>query len=212
MAELRKESELTEKEKVRLGKFKENQAKLEKDGFESHYLTVTAEKANVMAIVTTLPFIIPVVALFFICGNSFHTLDYGFLGFIIFLAVLFASLVVHEWIHGITYAIFAKNHFKDIEFGIVWKMLTPYCTCSSPLKKYQYFLALIMPGLVLGLIPSIIAIINGSVALLGYGVVMIMGAGGDLLILYLILKNASKKKDVLYHDHPTDVGVVMFDK
>ena len=212
MAELRKESELTEKEKIRLKKFKETQAKLEKDGYESHYLTETAEKANVMAMVTTLPFIIPIIVLFFVMGNRFETLDNGFLGMFLFLIAMFVSIVIHELIHGVTYAVFAKNHFKDIEFGVVWKALTPYCTCSAPLKKYQYVLALIMPGLLLGIIPSVVAIINGSVALLGYGIVMVIGAGGDLLVLYLMMKNRSKKKNVLYHDHPTDVGVVMFDK
>ena len=41
---------------------------------------------------------------------------------------------------------------------------------------------------------------------------MLFGAGGDLTIIYLILKNKSKKKNVLYIDHPVNCGVVMFDK
>ena len=40
----------------------------------------------------------------------------------------------------------------------------------------------------------------------------LFATSGDLLVVLLILKNKSNKKDVLYLDHPTDVGVVMFDK
>lgn len=58
--------------------------------------------------------------------------------------------VVHELIHGITWGIFAEKHFQSINFGVIWKMLTLYCHCSVPLKKWQYVLGAAMPTLVLG--------------------------------------------------------------
>ena len=49
--------------------------------------------------------------------------------------LILCLIIVHELIHGITWAIFAKNHFHAIDFGIVWSTLSPYCTCFKPLKN-----------------------------------------------------------------------------
>ena len=43
------------------------------------------------------------------------------------------------------------------------------------------------------------------------GVLMILGAGGDLIIAALLLKTKASK-DAIYLDHPTDLGLVMLDK
>ena len=43
---------------------------------------------------------------------------------IVFVALM-AGMVVHELIHGLTWAYFAKKGFKSIRFGIFWEMLTP---------------------------------------------------------------------------------------
>ena len=52
------------------------------------------------------------------------------LTFLIVFVALMAGIVVHELIHGLTWAYFAKKGFKSIRFGIFWEMLTPYCHCS----------------------------------------------------------------------------------
>lgn len=213
MNDKRKESDLTNKEKERLKKFNENKDRLLKEGYEEHDLTVSILKANIVGILAISPFVILFIVLFMINGGSIINFDeFSFVELIIFLILFIVSIVVHELIHGITYAIFTENHFKDVEFGFILKDITPYCTCRAALKKYQYLLAIAMPGIVLGIIPCIIAVFTHSVFLILYGLFMLVGACGDFLIMVLMLKNKSKKKDVLYHDHPTECGVVMFDK
>ena len=56
------------------------------------------------------------------------------------LIFLFCLLLifVHELIHGITWAVFAKKGRKAISFGFIPQYLTPYCTCNEPLKKGEY--------------------------------------------------------------------------
>ena len=69
-----------------------------------------------------------------------------------------------------------------------------------------------MPCIILGIIPSIISIFFSIDFLLIFSSLQIGFAGGDLLINVLIIKNKSKKNEQLYFDHPTEVGVVLFDK
>lgn len=92
---------------------------------------------------------------------------------------------------------------------VIWKMLTPYCTCKEPLKKAQYIIGALMPCLVLGILPCIISWFNQNIWFLGMGVIMILGAGGDLLICKMIF-GAKNRQSALYLDHPTEVGLVMF--
>lgn len=211
---MKEERKYTEQEKKRLKEFGEMTEKLKKEGYEKHDLTMGVLSANIFALVFFAIFALIFCLLFYIQGYDFELFSESTSIFecIIYLVVLLVSVVIHELIHGITFATFAENHFKYVHFGFIKESLTPYCTCTEPLKKYQIILAMAMPGIVLGLIPSIISLFNGSFTLLFYGLIMLGSAGGDFTIIYLILKNPSKKKDVIYRDHPTEVGAVMFDR
>ena len=208
----RDEKTLTDKEKKRLEKTNKIIADLEKKGYKKVDLTTSVTKANIYAIVTSLPFILIFVGLYLLV-NRYITIEIvSPLLWLLFCVVYLVAIVVHELIHGITFSIFAKNHWKDIDFGIVWEMLTPYCTCICPINKIQYILSMLMPGIVLGVIPCIISIFLSSAILLLFGLIMILGAGGDLLIFYMIVRHKSKKKESLYLDHPTEVGVILLEK
>jgi hypothetical protein len=202
---------LTEKEQKRIERLKVIEEELKKEGYEKTDLTVSTEKANALALITSAPFIIILVILFFLRGNI-KWFDQG-TGYdeVLLLIGLFISIPIHELIHGITFSLFSKNGWKDIDFGIVWSSLTPYCTCATPISKISYYCALLMPCIVLGIIPSIIAIITRYFVLLFYGLIMIMAAGGDLLITWLIFKNKTKN-ECIYLDHPTECGVLKFEK
>lgn len=203
---------LTKKEEKRLNNFNKITKNLEKDGYKKVELTVSTTKANIAAILYSLPFILVFGALFLVFNHANLIVSPNYtIKYLIFIIIFLIAIVVHELIHGVTFSIFSKNHFKDIDFGIVWKDLTPYCTCTNTIHKKGYLLSLSMPFLVLGVIPSIISIFTGSVMWFAFGAFMILGAGGDLMIVFMIL-NYKNKKDALYLDHPTDVGVVLFER
>ncbi len=44
------------------------------------------------------------------------------------------------------------------------------------------------------------------------GLIMIIGASGDIMIVFMILTHRSRAKDVLFMDHPTQAGGVVFEK
>ena len=131
---------------------------------------------------------------------------------LLYLIVFIALIFVHEGLHGVTWALFAENGFKDIEFGFMKELLTPYCTCAAPLKKGQYILGALMPLIALGLIPTAIGILAGSLLWLFIGLVMILSAGGDILIVLKLLRWRSEAAETRYVDHPTLAGLVAFER
>ena len=119
------------------------------------------------------------------------------------IAILVTGIIVHELLHGLAWGMFAKEGWKSIKFGIIWKYLTPYCHSSEPLSANEYRIGTFLPAVILGFIPSIIAIFIGSLGLMAFGFFFSFAAGGDFLILWLL---RNEKASTLVQDHPDKVG------
>jgi len=131
--------------------------------------------------------------------------------FAIYLLLLFSLIFIHELIHGISFIIFTKNKLKSIKFGFmsVKKLFTPYCHCREKLKIRHYRIAIMMPLIIMGIIPTITSIIIGNIFLLFWGIICIMAACGDILIF---LKTLKQKRDSWIFDHPTEAGFYIYKK
>jgi uncharacterized membrane protein YvlD (DUF360 family) len=123
--------------------------------------------------------------------------------------ILILGIIVHELIHGIVWSRFAKGGFRSIKFGVLWKMLTPYCHCNEPLTVKQYIWGAIMPAITLGFIPSILAILTGNFGMLIFGMFFTMAAAGDFMIINLIRK---ENKNDFVQDHPSEAGCYIYRK
>ena len=119
------------------------------------------------------------------------------------LPIIFVGAIIHELIHGFTLALFAKNGFKSIKFGVHWKLITPYCHCKEPLKVKHYAIGMAMPLIIMGIIPAITALFIGNGFLLLFGILFTWAAGGD--VIGLIMLSKLKINDVVY-DHPDKMG------
>ncbi len=206
-----KERKLTEKERVRLERFNEMAASMEAQGYRKTMLTVSIVWANVFAVILLIAVAAIGITLYFLKqGEIFGRLT--ILQTVILFLVFLALIVLHELIHGIGWSLSTKNGFKDIEFGVMLDSLTPYCTCSQPLGKGQYILGAVLPLVTLGILPMIAGILIGSFYTLMIGVMMTASAAGDILIILKILRYKSKAKDVVYIDHPTEAGGVIFER
>jgi len=186
--------------------------------YQQQKLTVDLIWANVFAILIIIPILLVFGLPYYFIWLSkldssglgkfiFQILD-SWNGFYIFGIIIF-GLILHELIHGITWAIFAKNGFKSIKFGILWKMLTPYCHCKEPLKIKHYIFGAITPAVILGFLPSILAVILGNFELLLFGILFIMSAGGDFLVINLLWKENSED---IVQDHPSEAGCFIYRK
>ncbi len=126
----------------------------------------------------------------------------------LFVVTMLVGIVVHELIHGATWACYAPHGWKSISFGVIWKMLTPYCHCDEPMTIRAYKVGAIMPCVILGVIPSIVALIIGDILLLFWGIIFISAAAGDIWMYWLLTKEDPNAKVL---DHPTEAGFYVFE-
>ena len=207
----KKERKLTEKELERKALFEKTRLKLEQEGFKSTHLTMGVLKANILAIFVMAPFVLFFCWLYSIVNLEIDTTMSSMWG-VLFLPIFLLLGVAHEGIHGITWGIFAKDHFKSIEFGVIWKMLTPYCTCKDALKKWQYMLGSAMPTIILGGGMELISIFLNNYILFLLSLLMVLSGGGDFIVILMIIFHKPTGNYVLYCDHPYELGVVVFEK
>ena len=210
------EHELTPAEQKRLEKFEEIRSDLESRGYKCTELIIGLVWANAFSFILFVPVAIISMVLYLMVNSADGIVDsllaMSPLTYLLFVVILLALVVVHELIHGATWAIFAEHHFKDIEFGFIKKYLTPYCTCKVALAKGAYILGALMPLIILGIIPVAIAIAAGSLFWLWMGIIMIISASGDILIVHKIVTYKTEAGEILYYDHPTNAGGVIFEK
>ena len=69
-----------------------------------------------------------------------------------------------------------------------------------------------MPTIILGVLMGAVAVISGSTILLFIAVLMLFGGGGDMLVTMKLLRYKSVSEDVLFIDHPYEVGTAVFEK
>lgn len=108
-----------------------------------------------------------------------------------FLVVAF-GIAAHEAIHGLSWAYFGGKQMSAIKFGFQVKTLTPYAHCKEPIEARTYRIEAAMPGLVVGLLPSLVGIATGNGWIMLFGLFFTFAAGGDLLVLWLIRKVDAK--------------------
>ena len=204
--------ELTEAEKRRLENFNDICDDLTQHGYKKTEITISIVKANLFAMIFAIPVFVIGLGLFFLRHSVSAWFFESSRELIIFVVGLLFLTVLHEFVHGFVWGLYSEHYFKDIEFGFMRQYLTPYCTCTEPLRKGPYIAGAIMPLIALGILPTIAGIINGSFMTLLIGLVMTVAAAGDIMIIYELLKYKTTAETVLCLDHPTMGGLVVFEK
>jgi hypothetical protein len=164
-------------------------------------LSISMERASVIVVWVSIPVVVAQFALF----NSLHgakKMDPTW-NYIILLGVILFGIVLHEWLHALTWVIFGHKSFSKIKFGFQWKTLTPYAHLTEPVDVNTYRLGAFMPGFVLGLLVYFMSLLLGDGNLFWFSLVHTSAAGGDWLVLWLIRK---LKSGTMVEDHPTQAG------
>jgi hypothetical protein len=192
----------------------------ELEAYNKELRTINIVQANLIAMFAFFPIILIYgIPYYLLWTNQFNLVSFreiirnNYLGVYgstasLFLIVIF-GIVLHEMIHGITWARFAKNGHISIKYGVLWKMLTPYCHCKEPLKVKHYILGAITPAIILGLFPVIYSFFTGNIGVLIFGVFFTVAALGDFMIINLLRKE-NMNSYVL--DHPSEAGCYIFTK
>jgi len=184
---------------------------MEENEVKGRKVAIDIVKANkfsvIIMVVVAIVFFVP----FFMIWRDTKPIGELFCGFgdTSLALILFAmGIVAHELIHGLTWACYAKSGWKSISFGIIWKLLTPYCHCDEPMNIHGYMVGAMMPCIVLGVIPAIVALFIGSLPMLVWGVLFIAAAAGDIWMTWLLTKENSKS---MVLDHPSEAGFYIMD-
>jgi len=175
-------------------------------------LTIESSKANLLGLM----FLIPAILLF---GLPFYYLWHQQIDFqseilmlksniFTILLVLLLFMAIHELLHALAYLILTRGDYKNISFGIIWKNFTPYCHYANPISVFQYRIAVITPAVFTGFLPLIYALFVGDFKVFAFGIIFIMGAIGDFIILWIIRNEASK---TMLKDHPEEIGCIILD-
>ena len=215
----KKERKLTPAEIKRAENFKVKEGKLLEKGYKRKDLTVSIAKANFVGVLLTVPFLAAIAVGYYFRNGGFGIntlLDENLALYFIYMAIFVVSFVplavIHEGIHGFCWSLGAENGRKDIEYGFIKEQMTPYCCCLSPLTKPSYLVGSMMPMTILGILLGVVSIFVGNILLLVIAEVQIMGGAGDILISSMLLRYKTKGKDMVLIDHPTECGLVLFEK
>lgn len=121
--------------------------------------------------------------------------------------LIIALILAHEAVHAIAWKLASGLAWSEFNFGFSWKALAPYCHAKTAMSARAYRIGTIMPGIVTGLVPLLIAYILWSAPLMLVGGIMISAAVGDLYVLWLI-RAVPANAQLL--DHPSQVGCIAY--
>lgn len=169
--------------------------------------TMSLKAANINALWITPLLIAAAVIPYWLVWNPTGSEFRAMMGESLIVTLLVISLpvgvVVHELLHALGWGMVAG--FQNIKFG--FKDMTPYTHCTVPIRASAYRFGTVLPGVVLGVLPIIAATLTGLLPLLIFGTVMLMGAAGDILILWML---RDLKGDTRVQDHPSKVGCLIW--
>jgi hypothetical protein len=137
---------------------------------------------------------------------SFHAVhpdsEFEYSSFL-FLLLLVISIPIHELLHAIGFVLLSRGKWqRDVRIGVMWEALTPYCTCSKPMRAIGYALASLCPFVLLGILPYIASFLSGDQLLMWLGLTNVLFSGGDLLIFALLMIKHPK----IVLDNPKECG------
>jgi hypothetical protein len=170
-------------------------------------LSISMERANLGTLFISLPVVILQFFLFaYFHPNADQSITWNYF---LFFMVVIAGIVVHELIHGVTWALAAGKPWSSISFGFQTRTLTPYCHVKEPIKINPYRIGAIMPGIIVGILPFAYSLSTGDPNWFWFSLIHTSGAGGDWLVLWLI---RTVQANALVEDHPTQAGCYVIEE
>ena len=176
------------------------------EGYEPQKKTISMLVANLLAI-GMFVVIGAVLGIAFYSIHGSRELDSWNDMLLWFVLLMVLGIAVHELIHGITWLVLTHKSFRHLSFGFLPGGV--YCHIDVPMTKRQYVIGAMMPLLLLGILPTLVAFFNGSLLWLLLGIVFIVSAVGDMMIVWVIRKEPA---DVLVYDHPSEAGCYVYRK
>jgi hypothetical protein len=100
--------------------------------------------------------------------------------------VFILGILLHEFIHGLTWKLVGPLSWREIRFGFQLRSFSPYAHPAAPLPARAYRIGTLMPLIALGAMPFLVGLAIAEARLTAFGMVFTFVAGGDLAILWLL--------------------------
>lgn len=168
--------------------------------------TISIQHANLVALVFIVPIVVLMALPYYLLWHR-NLFDVPGKIWWLFLITLPVGVVLHELLHGITWACIVKGGFRSISFGIKMEYLTPYCHCNKPMAVWKYFIGGVMPLLIMGIVPWVWGTIAGNDLVVLFAMFYSWAAGGDIQALWMLRKFSSNIK---VEDHPEELGFIVY--
>jgi dienelactone hydrolase len=117
--------------------------------------------------------------------------------------LLLSGLLLHEAVHWLAYRLLGRVPAGSLRLSMNRAAIAPQVRCESPLRARTYRIILLLPALLLGVAPGVIAIAVGSWLLVIWALWMLVAASGDLVTLWAMRGVASA---ATVRAHPTRAG------
>lgn len=188
---------------------------LNETDYEEELKIINIEKANKLGAILLIPIFLFFTVLHLLLWKE-EVIDYFRNSFTIpemvknvglFFVAMLIGIVLHELIHGVFFAMFAKQGFRSIRFGVIWEYLTPYCHCKEPLLIKHYRIGALAPAIILGLTPAVIGLIVGKYLITFLGIFFIAAAIGDFMVIHLLW---NEKSTDYAQDHSSEAGCYVY--
>ncbi|CAN5618725.1 hypothetical protein BH23BAC4_BH23BAC4_11870 [soil metagenome] len=124
------------------------------------------------------------------------------------IGALVLGIIVHEGLHALGWLVAGKLPVRAIRFGVIWWALAPYAHAVEPMTARAYRIGAALPGIAIGLIPLATAFLLGDGALMLFGWLFSLAAGGDYVSIRA-LRGVNGDRRVV--DHPSRVGGIVLD-
>ena len=180
---------------------------MEEKDYRMQDKTFSAKEAGTQGMLLPIPFIVLVVIGYFWRWGA-DASPLWEINFLLFLILFIVSIPIHELIHGLTWANYAKKKMKSITFGFNVKELMPYCHCKEALEAKAYKIGVLAPVVVLGGGYFFLSLLFPNTELILLSAFNIFMAAGDLMIFW----SARSIHEGLVIDHPELPGFVVFTK
>lgn len=173
----------------------------EMEGYTMEKKTISILAANIWALVVMVVLLIVGFVLMSLLWDELHFFGAGFL----LIIAIIPGFVVHELIHGFTWMLVTHSSFSHLRFGAMTGAI--YCHIDVPMKKRGYVIGALMPLVILGIVPFVLSFALNSIWLMIFGVILIAGAMGDVMIVWAL---RHEPKETLVYDHPSEAGCVVY--
>jgi hypothetical protein len=123
------------------------------------------------------------------------------------LVVVPAGIAVHELLHATAWAV-GGGGWSHVVFGAAPRKLMVYAHYRAPLPARTYLVGALLPGVVMGALPSLLGVVKGWGSVAGWGALFLGFAAGDFIVAWS-LRGVSPA--ALVFDHPTRAGCEVLD-